>query len=187
LIINGLIHEDIQQVREAKEKAIQLYESIKDFKNEIFRNFATLPEEIQDRSFLFVQALDYLSELSNSLHQLVPAICNHVENRHKGLTEIQQQNLLNILDEMTAYFNFQVHLEKDKRFSEITDLKQKQSTLKVMLEEIRIEHIRRIRTGEGKTRINVIYMEILGETYNLVLYAFNLFQALNEFNKQARR
>lgn len=187
LIINGLIHEDIQQVREAREKAIRLYESIKDFKNEVFRNLATLPEEIQDSSFLFVQALDYLSELTNCLHQLVPAICNHVENRHKGLTEAQQQSLQSILDEMTAYFNYQVHLEKDKRFSEISDLKQKQSTLKVMLEEIRIEHIRRIRSGEGKTRINVIYMEILGETHNLLLYGFNLFQSLSEFNKQSRR
>ena len=49
------------------------------------------------------------------------------------------------------------------------------------IEEYRLEQIRRIRAGEGKTRVNVIYMELLGETKNMLIYCHNLFQALREF------
>ncbi len=50
-----------------------------------------------------------------------------------------------------------------------------------MIETFRLHHIRQIRSGQGKTRINIIYMELLGETRNLVTYSVNLVHSLKNF------
>ncbi|WP_026474380.1 inorganic phosphate transporter [Alkaliflexus imshenetskii] len=181
LIINGLIDENLKQLREAVQKSELLQQAVKNHKEELFRTYSKLPDEVQDAGHLFVQALDYLTELSNTLSIVAPLVYSHVENQHKGLTNVQQDDLSVILDEVTSYLNFVIHFEKEKRFDALAELKTRQRILIDTIEEYRLEQIRRIRSGEGKTRVNVIYMELLGETKNMLIYCHNLFQALREF------
>ncbi len=181
MILNGLMNEDLRQMREAIEKAEDLQQAIKNYKIELFRTYSKLPEEVQDSGHLFVQALDYLTEMSNTIGIMAPPVYKHLENQHKGLSIAQKDDLSVILEETTAFLNFMIHFEKEKRFDAIHELKNKQSVVMRLLEEYRLEQIRRIRTGQGRTRVNVIYMEIMGETKNLMIYSFNLFQAIREF------
>jgi hypothetical protein len=101
-----------------------------------------------------------------------------VKNQHKGLVDYQKEDISNLLEETTAFFNFLVHLEKDKKFFLVPELLQRQQTLFGFIENLRLNHIRQIRAGQGKTRINIIYMELLGETRNLVAYSVNLVKSL---------
>jgi phosphate/sulfate permease len=181
MTLNGLMNEDLRQMREAIEKAGYLQQAIKNYKIELFRTYSKLPEEVQDSGHLFVQALDYLTEMSNTIAIMAPPVYKHLENQHKGLTSSQKEDLTVILEETTAFLNFMIHFEKEKRFEAIKELKNKQNVVMGLLEEYRLEQIRRIRTGQGRTRVNVIYMEIMGETKNLMIYSFNLFQAIREF------
>jgi hypothetical protein len=88
------------------------------------------------------------------------------------------------LEETTAFLNFMIHFEKERRFDAINELKTKQNVIMQLLEDYRLKQIRRIRSGQGRTRVNVIFMEIMGETKNLLIYSFNLFQAIREFYYQ---
>lgn len=186
LIIHGLMDENIQQVREAAEKSSVLQQSVKSFKGELFRAYSKLPEESQDAGHLFVQALDYLNELSNTLNIMALPVYTHIENQHKGLTSSQIEDIALLLDEMASFFNYMIHLEKEKRFEDMAELKRRQNRGMDLIEDFRLTQIRRIRAGEGKTRVNVIYMELLGETKNLLIYSYNLFQALRDFHLQTR-
>ncbi len=185
LILHGLMTENINQAKEGYEKSIALKQSTNKFKGEMFLAYSKLPDESQDSGQLFVQALDYLSELSNTLGIIAPMVFYHVENQHKGLTSSQFEDINVLQDEVASFFNFMIHLEKEKRFSSFSELKQKQNNTIELIDDLRLVQIRRIRAGEGKTRINVIFMEILGETKNLMIYAYNLFQALREFHMQS--
>jgi phosphate/sulfate permease len=187
LLINGLMDENIKQLREAVEKAEYMQQSVKNYKTDLFRTYSKLPEEVQDAGHLFVQALDYLTELSNTLSIIAPPVYKHVENQHKGLTGSQQNDMAVILEDVTSYFNYLIHFEKEKRFDSLVEIKNKQNALMGIIEEYRLEQIRRIRSGQGKTRVNVIYMELLGETKNLMIYSHNLFQALQEFHLQSKK
>lgn len=186
LIIHGLIDENIQQLHEGLEKSKTQQQSVKSFKEELFRIYSKLTEESQDAGHLFVQALDYLTELSNTLNIMAPPVYSHFENQHKGLTPAQLEDLRVLLDEMSAFFNFMVHLEKEKHFEEMMEIKRLQNYIMDLIEEFRLIQIRRIRAGEGKTRVSIVYMEILGETKNLLIYSYNLFQALRDFHFQTK-
>src|SRR5690554_3783827 len=184
MLMNGLIKEDHKHVREAIDKSGDLQEALKSYKTELFRAYSKLPAEVQDTGHLFVQALDYLSELSNTINIIGPPIFRHLDNQHRGLTTAQQQDLNTVLEELSAFIHFLVHYEKEKRFDALGELKNKQSTLMQLLEDFRLDQLRRIRDGEGRTRVNVIYMEVLGESKNILLYGYNVFQSLRDFYLQ---
>lgn len=186
LIIHGLMDENIQQVREGVEKSTYLQQTVKNFKGELFRAYSKLPEESQDAGHLFVQALDYLNELSNTLNIMASPVYTHIENQHKGLTPSQMEDISILLEDMSSFFHYMIHLEKDKRFDDMVELKRLQNDAMALIEDFRLTQIRRIRAGEGKTRVNVIYIELLGETKNLLIYSYNLFQALRDFNIQSK-
>jgi hypothetical protein len=117
---------------------------------------------------------------------MAPPVYVHIENQHKGLTGSQKHDMNLLLEEMVSFFNFMVHLEKEKRYENMAELKRLQNRSMDLIEDFRLTQIRRIRAGEGKTRVNVIFMEILGESKNLLIYSYNLFQALHEFNQQTK-
>ncbi|MDN5291151.1 MAG: hypothetical protein PWQ06_1390, partial [Anaerophaga sp.] len=146
-----------------------------------FSALGRLPEEAQDSGQFFIQALDYLTELGNTLSAMVVPAYNHIKNHHKGLIDYQQEDLNTLLDETTAFFNFMVHVEKDKKFMMFHELMQRQEAVFNLIENFRLQHIRKIRKGSGKTRINILYMELLGETRNLILYSVNLVKSLKNF------
>lgn len=181
LLVQGLLDEDEVKLLEVKEKTESLRARVKGSKTEFFRTMSKMPEESQDPGQFFIQALDYLTELTNTLFAMVNPAYEHVKNQHKGLVEYQRDDLTTILDETTAFFNFMVHLEKDKKFTMLPELMQRQQALFSIIERFRLQHIRQIRSGQGKTRINIIYMELLGETRNLVTYSVNLVKSLKSF------
>jgi Na+/phosphate symporter len=64
-------------------------------------------------------------------------------------------------------------------------MKNKQNAVMALLEDCRLTQIRRIRSGEGSTRVNVIYMDIMGETKNILIYSYNLFQSICDFYRKS--
>jgi uncharacterized membrane protein YeaQ/YmgE (transglycosylase-associated protein family) len=167
LLVQGLLDEDENTLLEITEKTETLKARIKRAKTEFFEALSKMTEESQDSGQFFIQALDYLTELGNTLSAMVNPMHAHIKNQHKGLVKYQKDDVTTLLEETTAFFNFMVHLEKDKKFTLLTELIQRQQSLFSLIETLRLNHIRQIRSGQGKTRINIIHMELLGETRNL--------------------
>jgi Na+/phosphate symporter len=181
LMVQGLLDEDETKLFEITRKTEDLKNQIKNAKTEFFSALARMPEEAQDSGQFFIQALDYLTELGNTLSAMVVPAYDHIKNHHKGLIDYQQDDLNTLLDETTAFFNFMVHVEKDKKFMMFHELVQRQEAIFNLIENFRLQHIRKIRKGSGKTRINILYLELLGETRNLILYSVNLVKSLKNF------
>ena len=134
---------------------------------------------------MLFRSLDYLYELANGVTAIGSPVYYHVENQHKGLTSAQQNDLTIILEEVTAFLNFLIHYEKEKRYESPKEMKNKQNAVMALLEDCRLTQIRRIRSGEGSTRVNVIYMDIMGETKNILIYSYNLFQSICGFYRKS--
>ncbi|MFW6203194.1 MAG: inorganic phosphate transporter [Marinilabilia sp.] len=181
LMVQGLIDQDKNKLLEVSQKTEQLREQINGAKTDFFRTLARIPEESQDSGQFFIQALDYLTELGNTLSAMSNPVYKHVKNQHKGLVEYQAKGLITLQEETTAFFNFMVYLEKDKKFTMVPELSQRQKNIFALIENLRLDHIHQIRSGKGKTRINIIYMEIMGETKNLIVYSLNLVKSLRDF------
>lgn len=181
LLIKGLLEENKNELFEVSEKTKQLKRHIKHSKTEFFSTLTRIPEETQDSGQYFVQALDYLTELGNTLSLMVEPAYAHFKNQHRGLTDYQKEDLTSLAEETTAFFNFMVYLEKDKKYFMFPELIQRQEAIFNLIELLRLRHLKKIRSGSGKTRINILYLELLSETRNLILYSVNLVKSLKNF------
>lgn len=185
LIIQGFVDENIKQLRETCEKTNILEKVAKNTKNELFNNFSSINVESFDSGHYFIQALDYLGELTNTLNQIVKPIYNHLENQHKGLSSSQKEDVLLLLEEVTGFFNFLVHIEKEQRFDSVPEMIEKQIYLIELVEDLRKKQIKRIMDGVGKTRSSILLLECYAESKNLILYTINLLKSHRDFYTNA--
>jgi len=187
LAVQGFIDNDARRLHEATIKADILEKYARNGKSQLLFSFTKVSEEGIDTGHHFVQAFDYLTELVGCLKNLAQPLYEHIENHHKGVTDSQRQDLQDLLDEVTGYFNHFIHIEKEQKFDLMQEMVAKQNFLLGFLDDLRKHQIKRIKTGEGRTRVSIIYMDIISETKNVLLYSVNLLKAHRDFVVSTRR
>ncbi|MGQ1787941.1 inorganic phosphate transporter [Saccharicrinis sp. GN24d3] len=182
LIIQGFVDENVKQLRETCEKTKYLQKVSKSIKEDLFENFSNLDADDFDSGHYFVQAIDYLGELSGTLKQIAVPIYNHIDNQHKGLSNSQKEDALLLLEEVTGFFNYLAHIEKEQKFDSVPEMVEKQKYIVDLIEELRIKQIKRIMEGVGKTRSSMLLLECYAESKNLILYTINLLKSHRDFH-----
>ncbi len=186
LLIQGFVDENIKQLKETCEKIEFLGKVARNTKEELFANFSNLGTKSFDAGHYFVQALDYLGELSNTLRQIATPVYNHIENQHKGLSSSQKEDALILLEEMTSFFNFLVHIEKESKFDSVPEMVDKQKYIVDLIEDLRKKQIKRILDGASRKRSSILLLECYAESKNLVLYTINLLKSHRDFYNYSR-
>ncbi len=181
LTLQGFIDEDIRQLHEAHNKAIMLDKYTRNSKSKFFYAYAKVTEEGIDSGQYFVQAFDYLTELVGCMTNISQPLYEHIENQHKGMTPSQRNDLQELLEEITGYFNHIIHMEKEQNFDHLNEMVSKQNFLIGFQDTLRRNQIKRIQKGEGRTRVSILFMDILAETKNVLLYSINLLKAHRDF------
>ena len=181
LSLQGFIDEDVRPLHEAHNKAQLLDKYTRNGKTKFFYAYAKVNEESINSGQYFIQAFDYLTELVSSLTNITQPLYEHIENQHKGMTVAQKADLQDLLDEVSGYFNHIIHLEKEQKFELINEMISKQNFLISFQDGIRRNQIKRIQKGEGRTRVSVLFMDVLAETKNMLLYSINLLKAHRDF------
>ncbi len=181
LALQGFVDENIRQIGEAHSKAETLQKYTRNSKSQLFYAYSKMTEDGIDSGQYFIQAFDYLTELVGCLSNITLPLYQHVENQHKGLTSSQQNDMHELLDEVSAFFNHLVHIEKEHKFELIGEMVIKQNFLLGFLEELRKNQIKRIQAGEGRTRISILFLDLLAETKNVLLYSINLLKSHRDF------
>ncbi|WP_282036211.1 inorganic phosphate transporter [Saccharicrinis aurantiacus] len=187
LVVQGFVDENSKQLKEATERIDYLDKLSQSTKKELFNNFSFFGEEHFESSHFFVQAMDYISELVSVLKHLTKPIVSHVDNHHKGLSNSQQEDILLLLEEITGFFNYLVHIEKEHRFDSMDEIIQRQQYLGELIIDLRKKQIKRIMDGNGKTRGSILLLECYAETKNLVLYTINLIKAHRDFYQSSQK
>ncbi len=186
LIIQGFVDENARQLKETCEKTEFLGKVARKTKEELFISFTNMSTKSFDTGHYFVQALDYLGELSNTLYQISSPVYNHVENQHKGLSNSQKEDALLLLEEMTGFFNFLVHIEKENRFDSVPEMVEKQKYIVELIEDLRKKQIKRILDGSSRKRSSILLLECYAESKNLVLYTINLLKSHRDFYNHSK-
>ena len=181
LIIEGFVDENTNQLKETVEKTRYLEKVSRSIKEDLFDSFSKMDVSTFDSGHYFIQAMDYLGELTSSLKQLAEPVFKHVDNHHRGLSESQKEDALLLLEEVTGFFNYLVHIEKERRFDAVPEMVEKQRYIVDLIEDLRKKQIKRIMEGVGKTRASILLLECYAESKNLVLYTINLLKSHRDF------
>ena len=181
LCLQGFIDEDVRQLHGAHNKALLLDKYTRSSKSKFFYAYAKVSEEGIDSGQYFIQAFDYLTELVGCLTNITQPLYEHIENQHKGMTKSQRNDFQELLDEVMGYFNHIIHVEKEQKFELLNEMITKQNFLIGFQDSLRRNQIKRIQKGEGRTRVSILFMDVLAETKNVLLYSINLLKAHRDF------
>jgi phosphate/sulfate permease len=181
LTLQGFIDEDITTLKQAKKGASELAKQAQTSRDALFAHLKYTTDQSLEAFQYYVQVLDYVSELSMSLVAMSLPIYDHIHNNHKGLKSDQHTELQNLAEQTSSFFNLLIHIEKEQRFADLDDAIRQQQLLVALLDDLRKNQIKRIREGESKTKVSVLYMDVIAETKNVMLYAINIIKSHRDF------
>ena len=181
LTIKGIIKEDRQQLKKVNEKVKKLNLQTKELKNNIHKTILLLQEDFVDTGHYYVQVLDYLRETAHCLTFISQPLFKHVDNNHAPLLPTQTEDLTKINEEIFQFFNFILEVIKNKKFEDLKEIRIKQQSLLKKIKKLNKKQLKMIKRKEAGTRNSLLYLGMLNETKNLLLYTVNLLKAQRDF------
>jgi phosphate/sulfate permease len=179
--INGLVTEDRRKLKAIRNEAIDFNDHVKDLKDNLYRVIKKLNKFTPETGHYYVQVLDYMREMAHSINFMVQPTYEHIANKHKGLTSDQQDDLTALSEKITNVFNKTIHLVKEMKYETTAEMMNEAETIINDIHEYRRVQIKRIKKGDVNTRNSMLYLGILQESKNVLLFLNNLIKAQRDF------
>ncbi len=181
--IVGLSKEDRRYLRETLSYAKDLSNKTKDMQSNAHYTIQIIEDDSAETGHFYVQIIDYIREISNSIMHIIKPTFTHIDNNHKRLDEIQIDELKVINREMYQLFNHILHIIENQNFNEIELVVLKQNELLDMLAKFKKKQVKRIKKEKAGTKRSLLYFTILSETKNLMLFVVNLLKVERNFSE----
>jgi phosphate/sulfate permease len=120
-----------------------------------------------------------LQEISESMRDLILRCHVHTSNQHSGLLPAQKKELQQVRKCMEALLIQTAKILKDQEPFEYRDVAAHYVDLKIFLDQYDRSQIERIRNGESKTRLSILYYGITNACLKIseqTLHLLNIFQ-----------
>ncbi|RLD77849.1 MAG: phosphate permease, partial [Bacteroidetes bacterium] len=150
-------------------------------KDNIHLTIDKLEEDSVETGHFYVQVLDFLREITRSVHFITKTALTHVDNNHKGLLpeQVEEMNQLNI--RMAELYDEILASIRENNYTDIDSIISKQVELLSMIDQVNKKQIKRIKNHEAGTKNSLMYLGILGETKNILFYTINLLKSQRDF------
>lgn len=166
-------HKELKHLRKESKHLNKEIKQIRDNIPETLKKFA---ESDLVSGHHYVQVVDYMKEMSNSLMHIVQPAYNHLNNNHP-LDKEQTEPLKKFNDQTGVFFNYAINLLKNKNFDKLDGLVQRRDELINLANEIFLGRIKILKKTQKGVKQSITYMEMLSETKNLLLHVVQLVKA----------
>ena len=182
-MITGLAYEDRTNLKECSKKVNKLNTEVKKIKNQVPDMVKLLREDSVYSGAFYVQLIDYLREMAHATSFIVEPVYEYIDNNHKALIPEQIEELNVIQAKLSGFFTHINKIINDRNYASanIDSVLEEQEGLLKSIKKFRKEQIKRIKAEKVGTRNSVLFLGVLNETKNLILYAGNLLKAARDF------
>mgnify|MGYP006275867197 CR=1 FL=1 len=179
--INGLINEDRRKLKTIRNEIHDYNNHIKDLKDNLYKFLKKLNKLTPESGHYYVQVLDYMREMAHALNYVVEPAHDHVANKHKSLKKEQEKELTELAEKISEVFNKTIHHVKEVNYTELDEIFTEMEELINHIQEMRRQQIKRIKKGAVNTRNSMLYLGLMQESKNLLLFMINLLKAQRDF------
>lgn len=174
--IKGLAKQDQTLLKKSRKQTEKLSDEIDDLRDNIFYFIKNLDESSVNASNFYINILDYLTDLSQSLEYISKMSYKHVNNNHKKLKFSQIRELREIDEVLENLFVDTQLLFEDRSFEGIESvLAKKGEVFNFMREKIQIQ-VERTRSDESSPKNTTLFFSILMETKDVFEATYDLLE-----------
>ena len=173
--------ENRRELRNMMREANDLFQTSREHKYTLLPILKKVRQGDVNTAHFYVQAVDYLNELTKALLHITRPSFEHIDNNHEGLTKEQAHDLMAVNDEVEQIYrringmlNGEVELDVDSVLVQ-------RDQLFVMMDGAVEKELARLNAGSVHTKASLLYLAILSETKNMVLQSRNLLKAQEDF------
>jgi len=181
LSISNFVKENRKALHQVKKETKELNQEIKALKASIHFTIRKLIEEDIESGHYYVQVLDYLRETTNCLSFVINPLFVHVDNNHPPLSKEQSGELFQFNEKMSDFFNFALNILKNNKFDKMNELIEKRNLLIAETVNLKKKQIKTLKKSRKGSKVSMLYIEIMTESKNMLLFATNVLQAQKEF------
>jgi Na+/phosphate symporter len=140
-----------------------------------------LEEESIETGPFYVQILDYLREIAHCLKYIADPVYEELDNNHPPLIPEQVKDLHELNESVSAFYLDVQNITRKKNFGDIDILISQQQSILNLIAKIKKKQIRFIKADQVGTRNTLMYLNLLAESKNLVLYTINMVKSHRDF------
>lgn len=181
LTIEGLTTENRKLLKSVNQDVENLNAEAKKLKYNVYKVLKELEADSIETGHYYVQVIDYLREIAHSLSFVSNPSLQHIDNQHKGLSEVQTQELNGLSVHIKIFFDSIMNMIKNHDYTAIPEAIAMQQQILDEINKTRKKQVKRIKQGESGTRNSVLYLGILNEVKNIMLQTMNLLKAQRDF------
>ncbi len=165
-----------KELKSLKKESKHLSKEIKEIRDNIPDTLKKFAETELVNGHHYVQVVDYMKEMCNSLNHIVQPAFNHLDNNHL-LDKEQVDALKEFNEQISDFFNFVLKLLKNREFNDLNKLALRRDEMINQANHIFLSRIKILKKTQKGIKQSITYMEMLSETKSLLLNVFQLVKA----------
>ena len=174
--IDGLGRHDLDLLKKSRRQVSKLSNEIDDLRDNIFYFIKNLDEASVGASNFYLNILDYLQDMAQSLEYIGKISHKHVNNNHKKLTYSQIRELKELDVELETLLEQTKRAFVNKSFEEIGGVLNRKQALFDMVSDKISRQIARTRNEESSPKNTTLYFNLLTETRDLIKALMSLLE-----------
>lgn len=179
--IESIVSENRKEIKNVKKDIRKLNTETKGLKSNLHETIQRLEEDSIEGGHFYVQVLDYLRETAHCLSFIADPIFTHIDNNHPPLSEKQVESISTIREDVSKLLNKTIEVIRDKDYSAVDEVLEMQAEILETTKQARKKLIKSLKKEIISTKASLLYLEILNESKNLVLYVINLLKSQRDF------
>ncbi|MCK4747997.1 MAG: inorganic phosphate transporter, partial [Bacteroidales bacterium] len=176
LTYNSFLKEKHKQKKKLQKETKHLGKDVKKIRENIHVTLKKFEESEIESGHFYVQVIDYLKEMTNSLRHIVEPAFVHLDNNHP-LDKEQTAVFSEFNNKTNEFFNYILNLLKNRNFDTLDELVSRRDEISNMINEIIRNRIKILKKTQKGAKVSVTYIEMLTETKNLLLHVVQLVKA----------
>ncbi|HZK06633.1 MAG TPA: inorganic phosphate transporter [Bacteroidales bacterium] len=180
-LVNGINNEDRIALKELRKDVKKFNKKTKKAKDNIDETLRNLQFEQIGTGHFYVQSIDYQREIAHCINYMVNPSYEHIRNNHTGFNEKQAEEMLQLAKGITKMYRDIIKSIDSGNYVGLDNILLLQQKLLDLINEIRINQVKRIRTDDKHPRTSLLFLDVLAETKNMLLYSINLLKSQRDF------
>ena len=177
---DALFEDDLVRLRQERKRIQQFQVWTNTIIANIYKVLRLLQQENTEASFNYYQIIRRLQKLSNNHRDTVARATLHVGNRHSGLLPEQIEELKEVKKCVNTILTMVEEAFNGRDISHYHDIVNEYNALKDLVNQFNSKQIERIRDNRSKTRLNILYYAICGNSLAMMRQNIKLLEILND-------